>query len=100
MGLFPTEEINFLCIASQCTWILSGLGALCARINSYALSSDEKCSMLLLVCVFLSVPNKLKLSEKKNCDLVLLSLEMALEQQLTLAKFSCKNTLSNIATCE
>lgn len=59
------------------------------------------CSMLLLICVFLSVPNKLKLSEKKKIsDLVLLSLEMTLEQQLTLAKFSCKNTLSNIATCE
>lgn len=66
MGLFPTEEINFLCITSQCTWLLLGLGALCARINSYALSSDEKCSMLLLVCVSLSMPNKLKLSEKKK----------------------------------
>lgn len=100
MGLFPAEEINFLCIISQFTWLLLDLGALCARINSYSLNSDEKCSMLLLVCVFSSVPNKLKLSGKKICDLVVLSIEMALEQQLTLAKFSCKNTLSNIATCE
>lgn len=61
MGLLPTEEIKFLYITSQCTWLLLDLGALCARINSYALNSDEKCSMLLLVCVFFSVPNKLKL---------------------------------------
>lgn len=52
MGLLPTEEIKFLCIKSQCTWLLLDLGALCARINSYALNSDEKCSMLLLVCGF------------------------------------------------
>lgn len=38
--------------------------------------------------------------KKKNSDLVLVSLVMALEQQLTLAEFSCKNTLSNIATYE
>lgn len=66
MGLFPTEEIIFLCITSQCIWLLLGLGALCGRINSCGLSSDGKCSMLLSVCVLMSVPNKLKLSEKKK----------------------------------
>jgi len=85
---FPAEEINFLYITNQCAWLLFGPGTAHARMNSYTRSFDAKSRMTF----FLSLLSTLDVSEKKISDLVLLSLEMALDQQLTLAKFSCKNT--------
>lgn len=93
MARVPVEEINFLCIINRCAWLLFGLGTAHARINSYSLCFDAKSSMTFYLLFFLFSLTRLKVSGKKNnSDLVLLSLETALDQQLTLAKFFCKNT--------
>lgn len=93
MARVPAEEINFLCIINRCSWLLFGLGTAHARINSYTLSFVAKSSMTFYFLFFVFSNQAKSVREKNNnSDLVLLSLETALDQQLTLAKFFCKNT--------